>query len=663
MLTKLAYIAEVADKSGHYEFADLTAQLLKQAGVFDALYTLLDPSHSGLDQTSGWWKRLLKGWRRGRMDKAFGLALAIKAELNQLNAKINESIAPIKDFQALVADFYDKVMAGDNDVNAGNLNQELKDLQRGLRDTLSRVTDAKLKAALNHRQRLKEQLAKAIERIRGLGDDEKEFLVETVLQGKKAPLPEEAKMAPSAGGGSEEKAQSSTTGRSNDLSDMRGWLRTLSIKRMPVGAGAKTGRGQNFFRDFADKYGFNPIAITEFFDQNGEAQAEGLARFSEPDTSARRRMVSGDDKKKPTGPFPGLFSEMLRLARQVQKNDERYVEEESGKPSVVEPKTPETAQSKPSATPLAPPPTPDQAAQRRKEMLDKAEEEARKAQMAPGVAPVSPSKEEEIIPAPGLSVEEEKLRREISPELRQRLEEVRRVRERVDQLMRYQAEKKAKEEERRKAKKASKPKSPAKTSAERIERQIMRLARMRDIKMAMDENDYWDDLGNRLEEEEASLKSKMEAEGKIECPECSMYVKPGQMHYPGGDPEEGPAHTPEQAVKYEPETEIEVSNKEPEEALTDIFDVYPEGQERYKEDKEYDPAQMMLDEYTDIQSDWDYEEKGDLERRLNRLKRQIKTLETMNDKSEEGQKALKELYDEMYNLGGRLEIMEENGIE
>lgn len=53
-----------------------------------------------------------------------------------------------------------------------------------------------------------------------------------------------------------------------------------------------------------------------------------------------------------------------------------------------------------------------------------------------------------------------------------------------------------------------------------------------------EEQEYYESLERSLREKE----TEYEAKGLVKC-DCGTWVKPGTLHYPGNDPENGPAHT------------------------------------------------------------------------------------------------------------------------
>ncbi len=56
---------------------------------------------------------------------------------------------------------------------------------------------------------------------------------------------------------------------------------------------------------------------------------------------------------------------------------------------------------------------------------------------------------------------------------------------------------------------------------------------------------YLEKHDEEYEKSNKEREEKRDAEGLVECKGCGDDVKPGKMHYPGGDPENGAAHKPE----------------------------------------------------------------------------------------------------------------------
>lgn len=328
MLTKLATIADFADQCGEYTIANDADKLTKNAQVFDALRTLFDPNHSGMDRDAGYWKRLQRGWTRGRMDRGLGILLAINVEKTKLNKQILELTAPVKEFQAQVGAFYDKIQAGTNDVNASNLKTELRELQSGLKKMLNLVGSKELKNALKLRERLQEQQVKALEKVKGLDPETVDYLA-SVLKGENKAKPE------TANGNSKVDPEAAK--------DITKWLRSLGIKPMKINEGKKSS-DPNIFRHFTNQYHMNPIAVSTYFNDNVGAMNKGFDMF-------------GKD-----------FSEMLYYAERVIKADIDLAAKEQAAVPGVEVKTDKTDQditppkSLDNETPLAPHRlTPDQA--------------------------------------------------------------------------------------------------------------------------------------------------------------------------------------------------------------------------------------------------------------------------------------------------------------
>ena len=316
MLTKLATIADFADRCGEYTIANDADKLTKQAQLFTALQTLFDPNHSGLDRDSSYWKRLQRGWTRGRMDRGLGILLAINVERTKLNKQILELTAPVKEFQEQVGAFYDKIQAGTNDVNASNLKTELRELQSGLKKMLNLVGSRELKNALKLRERLQEQQLKALEKVKGLDPETIDYL-SSVLKGENKAKPETANGNPKV---DQEAAK-----------DITKWLRSLGIKPMKINEGKKS-NDPNIFRQFINAYHMNPIAVSAYFNDNVGAMNKGFDMF-------------GKD-----------FSEMLYYAERVIKADQDLAAKEQAAVPGVEVKKEQQEPQEPNTTPdIAPP--------------------------------------------------------------------------------------------------------------------------------------------------------------------------------------------------------------------------------------------------------------------------------------------------------------------
>ena len=280
-LTKLASIADYVDQHGQYDLASDITRLTKEAGVYDALRTLFDPEHTpGVDRNTPFWKRLSKGWARGKMDRNLGLVLAIMTELTKLNVKIDKLTAPVKDFQVEVAAFYDKLKGGH--ITSDNIREESRELQIRLKDTLKLISGKDLRQILKLKERLESQQQSAAEKIKGLDDETKANLM-AILKGEELPG-----MVPRPEQGKEPNSGDTSTYA------MRSWLRKFKIQHLPMYAGAETTAGKHQFREFMQEYGYHPKAITDYFMDNGPAQNEGFDRF------------------------PKAFGEILRRAHQIQ---------------------------------------------------------------------------------------------------------------------------------------------------------------------------------------------------------------------------------------------------------------------------------------------------------------------------------------------------------
>lgn len=280
MLIKIAEIADILDKNGYHESANNVSYLLKEAQLFDALRTLFDPAYSGLERDSSYWKRLQRGWQRGKMDRGLGLLLAINAERTKINKKIEELAHPLLEYKEQIADFWVKIKTGADDFSSLDFKEELKKLNHAVKEMSKIINSKELRKALDMRNRLNSQQIKALEKVRGLDDENKEYLA-AILRGEQ-PIPLRT-TAP-------ESSETSTT--------LRMWLKKKPLTKLPMFAHAQTPAGKHQFREFMEEYGFNPKSITDYFMENGEAQAEGFDRFGKE------------------------FGELLRRAHSIQMYDD-----------------------------------------------------------------------------------------------------------------------------------------------------------------------------------------------------------------------------------------------------------------------------------------------------------------------------------------------------
>lgn len=278
MLEKLAAIANFADQHGEYEIASDLTQLIKNAQLFDALRTLFDPSTSELGPDSSWWKRLTRGWSKGKFDRRLGLALAINAERTKLNKKIEQLAQPLKDFSAQVAAFYDKVKSGGENYGATDFKAELSQLKSDAAKMKNLVGGKDLRKALDLRNKLNQQQIAAVEKIKGIDPEHKDFLIK-LLNGeiKKAPegvAKEEAKeVVPGA------TEMGGSIKRSPEQKAVSDWLKLQKIVPADYDEGFSGARSQGRAAQIYQRYGFNPFAVLQFLKENPEKKKEGVELF------------------------------------------------------------------------------------------------------------------------------------------------------------------------------------------------------------------------------------------------------------------------------------------------------------------------------------------------------------------------------------------------
>lgn len=441
MLEKLAAVADFADRNGQYAIANDATNIIKEAQLWDALRTLFDPEHTpGVDRNTPFWKRLSKGWSRGRMDRHLGLVLAIMTERTKLNKKIENMIAPVKEFQEQVAAFYEKLRSGN--MTSDNLRDESRGLQGALKDTLRLITGKELRQILKMKERLEAQQLVAAEKIKGLDEETKNNLM-AVLKGESLPGSKPA----------EEATRQEQLPGEAPVDAMKRWLRNQKVPRMAYNQGASTKAGAHQFREFMDLYGFHPKAITDRF-SDVDLQAEGFARF------------------------PKAFSELLRHAQAILDYDaQRLIHEQRAK------NVPGAA----AAAPAPEPPMPEI----KKEVAQEEKETSAPASAAPPattvVAPAAHAGAPELIPllekppAPAP-------RKERDVELAQKVKETTPRRKRPGGPLRERPIATAPEEKTPRPTSSSVDDLPlAFSTATRTERQITRLGRMQYLrKLAVD---------------------------------------------------------------------------------------------------------------------------------------------------------------------------------
>lgn len=275
MLEKLAAIANFADQHGEYEMANDLTQLVKNAQLFDALRSLFDPSTSELGPDDSWWRRLTRGWQKGKFDRRLGLALAINAERTKLNKKIEQLSAPLKEFSAQVSAFYDKVKSGGDNYTATDFKAELSKLKSDAAKMKNLVGGRDLRKALDMRNKLNQQQIAAVEKIKGIDPEHKDFLIK-LLNGeiKQAPTGEAAREE--AVPGAKPDAGVKKTQEEKAIGD---WLKLQNIVRRPYDEGFTTSRSAKRAAIMYQRYGFNPFAILEFFKEHPEKKEEGVELF------------------------------------------------------------------------------------------------------------------------------------------------------------------------------------------------------------------------------------------------------------------------------------------------------------------------------------------------------------------------------------------------
>lgn len=570
-LTKLGAIADFADNNNQYDVAGQITNLLKQAQLWDSLKTLFDPEHTpGVDRNTPFWKRLSKGWARGKMDRHLGLVLAIMTERTKLNNKINELIAPLKDFQAVVGTFYEKIRGGS--ITSENIREESRELQNGLKDTLKLISGKDLREILRMREKLEKQQLIAAEKIKGLDEETRGNLM-AVLQGQSLP-----------GANPRDEINSDRAGTTSykDLSEdekrkvteekVAKWMRSVGVKNKGLREGLQS-KNVNMFRPFVNAYQANPFVVLEFFNNNPQALEKGFDVFGRE------------------------FSNMYYWAENAVNKDREAAEKEKQIPGSGETVKPaEEGDTEP--TPV---------------VKENPENKVELPTVNPALKskPPAPTTFMTAPPEHGTSPEEEELRK--SDEVAGALEDMRlknnlknidteTIKKRLEeQRLRRQIEQanvlKAIPIEKRRELLAE----PVTSTAQRVGREINRLARLRNFKkiandtLLLDDEDLLDVL----------------------------------------DP-------------------IGIQSE-------DIFDQGLD-QELYEDEKDYNPTQTRLDEYEDVQAPDDYEDDEDaedLERKYERLLRKIKFLEMTG----EDPGLILKLDEECRQLSNRIEYMKSNSYK
>lgn len=373
MLEKLAAIADLADQQGYHEAASDLTQLIKTAQLFDALKTLFDPSTSELGPDSNWWKRLTRGWSRGKFDRRLGLALAINAERTKLNKKIEMLAQPLKDFSAQVSGFYDKVKSGGDNYGAMDFKSELSQLKSDAAKMKNLIGGKDLRKALDLRNKLNVQQISAVEKIKGIDPEHKDFLI-NLLNGniKKTPegKPENKDVGkdtarPSTWPTAEEWAArgvnapitvvpeavpgqqdgSVAAGRTKEQKAISDWLKLQDIARRPYDDGFKTSRSAKRAAIIYQRYGFNPFAVLEFFKNNPSKREEGVELFGYHFRKLFDDLDFGVELEKAKSPEVAkeVNKEVKEVAKEVAK------EEVAAPASVPAAVAPASVEKKPSA--------------------------------------------------------------------------------------------------------------------------------------------------------------------------------------------------------------------------------------------------------------------------------------------------------------------------
>jgi len=334
MFQKLAAIADFADRNGQYDVASSATQIIKNAQLFDALRTLFDPGYSGLERDSSYWKRLQRGWSRGRMDRGIGLLLAINAERTKLNKQIAEYAAPLKEFQLKINEFYDKIRAGEADFGGGDLRQETSQLKKQLNEMLKLVDNKQLRKALDMRNRLNAQQIKALDKVKGLDEDTKSYLA-SVLRGEQPPQAKSSeKEVPGAIAPAPEYGPASIAKKTTEQKAIADWLKLQKIPRVEYDEGFSTPRSRGRASTIYARYGINPIVLAEFFKNNPDKKDEVLDLVG-------------------SKPFNKMFED-LRWALELEKKEK---EKEAPVPATISP-APQKVEKAPSEMPVKPEPAP-----------------------------------------------------------------------------------------------------------------------------------------------------------------------------------------------------------------------------------------------------------------------------------------------------------------
>lgn len=322
MLEKLAAIADFADQNGEYTTANELTTLIKEAQFWDAVKTMLNPSSGELGEDASFWKRLTRGWKAGKFDRRLGLAFAINEEREKVNKKILSLSAPLKEFSAQVSAFYDKVRSGGDNYTAQDFKEELSTLKSSAGKMKNLIGGKDLRKALDLRNKLNSQQISAIEKIKGIDPQKKEFLIK-LLRGEAA-----QQAGPAAAG--EEKAQAprqtgeygpaSTNGKSPEQKAIGDWLKLQKFPRREYDEGFTTPRSRGRASTIYGRYGVNPFVLAEFFRQNPDKKDEVMDLVG-------------------SKPFNKMFED-IRWAIELEKKEEEKKEIEKLVPGA--PTAPET---------------------------------------------------------------------------------------------------------------------------------------------------------------------------------------------------------------------------------------------------------------------------------------------------------------------------------
>lgn len=295
-LFKLGSIADFADRNGYHEIASDCTQLLKNAQIFDALSTLLNPSESELGDDAGFWKRLTRGWKSGKFDKRLGLALAINEEREKVNKRILELAEPLKTFSDQISSFYNKVRSGGDNYSALDFKSELSQLKSELSKMKMLIAGRPIYKLLDQRNRLNQQQVSAIDKIKGIDPEKKAILIK-LLKGENI-LPQNVEqlasntsptaansnsttaVTPTLSTNEPEREEVELTKQQLQRRELRQseeigvWLRNKGFGR---GSDLSEGLKSNYpwmFRNFNKAFGLSPVVVLREIKNNKEFAAE-----------------------------------------------------------------------------------------------------------------------------------------------------------------------------------------------------------------------------------------------------------------------------------------------------------------------------------------------------------------------------------------------------